>query len=227
MLPDVRRRTAEAVAEVEALVPQRDSSREGTPARVQVEQRIQQAVSRWIRAMEALGVEVKGTWLVDFDNGRGYYCWRWPEDRLDYSTLRRGLRRPVRIGCCAQPRRTTTTSAQDGVSAASFEVRARRQRALPPARRLTWKLRCAVDLDRGVPKTAPPEAVQANDALLGEATVANPRAGRGARSAARARPSSTRCAGAAEGAALGVESAQQGPGARRPPRRSRPWVRLR
>ena len=84
MLPDVRRRTAEAVAEVEALVPQRESSREGTPARAQLEQRIQQAVSRWIRAMEALGVEVKGAWLVDFDNGRGYYCWRWPEDRLDY-----------------------------------------------------------------------------------------------------------------------------------------------
>ena len=84
MLPDVRRRTAQAVAEVESLVPQRDTAQEGTPARVALEQRIQQAVSRWIRSMEALGVEVKGAWLVDFDNGRGYYCWRWPEERLDY-----------------------------------------------------------------------------------------------------------------------------------------------
>jgi hypothetical protein len=32
--------------------------------------------------MEALGVEVKGPWLVDFDNGEGYYCWRWPEEEL-------------------------------------------------------------------------------------------------------------------------------------------------
>jgi len=84
LLPDVRRRTAEAVAEVEALVPQRERSPEGTAARQALEERIQRAVSRWIRAMEALGVEVKGAWLVDFDNGRGYYCWRWPEERLEY-----------------------------------------------------------------------------------------------------------------------------------------------
>ncbi len=34
--------------------------------------------------MEALGVEVKGLWLVDFDNGSGYYCWRWPERELAF-----------------------------------------------------------------------------------------------------------------------------------------------
>jgi hypothetical protein len=34
--------------------------------------------------MEALGVEVKGLWLVDFDNGSGYYCWQWPEEGLEY-----------------------------------------------------------------------------------------------------------------------------------------------
>ena len=84
LLPEVRRRTQQAVEEVDALVPQRDARAEGTPERVEAEQRIQRAVSRWIRAMEALGVEVKGAWLVDFDNGRGYYCWRWPEERLEY-----------------------------------------------------------------------------------------------------------------------------------------------
>ena len=84
MLPEVRRLTAQAVAEWEALARERDALPEGTPSRVELEQRIQRAVSRWIRAMEALGVEVKGAWLVDFDNGRGYYCWRWPEERLEY-----------------------------------------------------------------------------------------------------------------------------------------------
>jgi hypothetical protein len=34
--------------------------------------------------MEALGAEVKGVWLVDFDNGSGYYCWRWPETTVDH-----------------------------------------------------------------------------------------------------------------------------------------------
>jgi len=34
--------------------------------------------------MEALGLEVKGLWLVDFDNGSGYFCWTWPEEGLEY-----------------------------------------------------------------------------------------------------------------------------------------------
>jgi len=84
MLPEVRRQTARAVEEWEELVRERDATPEKAPQRAELEQRIQRAVSRWIRAMEALGVEVKGAWLVDFDNGRGYYCWRWPEERLDY-----------------------------------------------------------------------------------------------------------------------------------------------
>jgi hypothetical protein len=39
---------------------------------------------RWAREMEALGLEVKGLWLVDFDSGSGYYCWQWPEERLEF-----------------------------------------------------------------------------------------------------------------------------------------------
>ena len=31
-----------------------------------------------------LGVSVKGLWLVDFDTGAGHYCWRWPEERLEW-----------------------------------------------------------------------------------------------------------------------------------------------
>ena len=60
--------------------------------------RIRDVVSRWIRAMEALGVEVKGPWLVDFDNGQGYYCWRWPEERLEhYHGYEEGFAGRIRI----------------------------------------------------------------------------------------------------------------------------------
>jgi hypothetical protein len=51
---------------------------------VELEAKLRTVVSRWIRQMEALGVAVKGLWLVDFDNGSGYYCWRWPEERLEW-----------------------------------------------------------------------------------------------------------------------------------------------
>ena len=44
----------------------------------------QRAIMEWAESVVALGVEVKGIWLVDFDSGGGYYCWRYPEPALEY-----------------------------------------------------------------------------------------------------------------------------------------------
>jgi hypothetical protein len=83
VLGDVRARTERAVAQADALLRERE--RAGDPAaRRAVDERIQAVVARWAREIEALGAEVKGVWLVDFDNGSGYYCWRWPEPALDH-----------------------------------------------------------------------------------------------------------------------------------------------
>lgn len=85
VLSEVRRLTAAAVDAVEVLEARQGEVGEGdAAARASVEQELSRAVSAWVRAMEALGVEVKGRWLIDFDNGRGYYCWRWPEEQLEY-----------------------------------------------------------------------------------------------------------------------------------------------
>ena len=46
--------------------------------------RIQHIVNGWADEVRALGVEVKGLWLVDFDNGEGYYCWKYPEDTVGH-----------------------------------------------------------------------------------------------------------------------------------------------
>jgi hypothetical protein len=84
ILPEVRERTANAHAQVEALVASRSRLSADRAARVEVEGKLSRVVSRWIRAMEALGVDVEGAWLVDFDCGRGCYCWRWPEQRVEF-----------------------------------------------------------------------------------------------------------------------------------------------
>jgi hypothetical protein len=85
MVSEVRRLTAAAVEAVDALEARRGAiGRDDDAAGVALEQELARAVAGWVRAMEALGVEVKGRWLVDFDNGRGYYCWRWPEEQLEY-----------------------------------------------------------------------------------------------------------------------------------------------
>jgi hypothetical protein len=83
MVPDVRARTERAVAEVERLEGERDALRPG-PERAELDEQIQQVVQRWAREMEALGADVKGLWLVDFDSGAGYYCWTWPEQELAF-----------------------------------------------------------------------------------------------------------------------------------------------
>jgi len=85
LLPDVRKRTASAVAEVHALLERRESDGDKALTAEQLDAQVGRVTSDWVRAMEALGLEVKGLWLVDFDSGDGiYYCWRHPEEKLEY-----------------------------------------------------------------------------------------------------------------------------------------------
>jgi hypothetical protein len=77
-LPEIRRRTEAAVARMEEVGISEGSNTE------QQEAAAAAILEQWARDMEALGVEVKGPWLVDFDTGAGYYCWRWPEEELAY-----------------------------------------------------------------------------------------------------------------------------------------------
>ncbi len=84
LLGDVRARTEHAVAEVEKLEAERDDAVVETPERAAAEEKLEQAVRRWAPEMDALGLEVKGLWLVDFDSGAGYYCWKWPEAELEF-----------------------------------------------------------------------------------------------------------------------------------------------
>jgi len=74
LLPEVRQATEEAYRRVEALVA---SGRAVQPEADEV-------VQSWAEGLIARGLEIKGLWLVDFDNGSGYYCWKYPEERLDY-----------------------------------------------------------------------------------------------------------------------------------------------
>lgn len=55
-------------------------------------------VNEWAGSVRALGVDVKGIWLVDFDNGSGYYCWRWPEIGIQfYHSYEEGFAGRMRI----------------------------------------------------------------------------------------------------------------------------------
>ena len=71
VLPEVRRITDDAARRVE------ESASEAP-------EDCERIVKEWVDSITAMGVEVKGLWLVDFDSGAGYYCWQHPEGALEH-----------------------------------------------------------------------------------------------------------------------------------------------
>jgi hypothetical protein len=84
LLPEVKALTADAVRRVERLSADLEGVPETDSSRAAVEAKIASAVREWANAIEAMGLAAKGLWLVDFDNGEGYYCWCHPEKTVSH-----------------------------------------------------------------------------------------------------------------------------------------------
>lgn len=80
--PVVRDLTEAAVKQLEALSHELRSTDESNERRTEIESSHREVVEQWTREIESLGCEVKGLWLVDWDAGDGYYCWKYPEPSL-------------------------------------------------------------------------------------------------------------------------------------------------
>ena len=100
LLPQVKEITQHYYDLVEA---QRDtlSNPDDTAEVARVEQRMNALLQEWVSAINALGVDVKGLWLADFDSGDGYYfCWKLGESDIEhfhrYETGFAG-RRPIEL----------------------------------------------------------------------------------------------------------------------------------
>ncbi len=88
LLPKVKALTADAVQDAEELSAELEALGADAENQAPDEERerlnaeLNQVVSRWAGRIQELGLEAKGLWLVDFDNGHGYYCWKHPEEGL-------------------------------------------------------------------------------------------------------------------------------------------------
>jgi hypothetical protein len=84
MLPAVQELTAEAAKDAEALAAVIDDIDEDDPERGVLGAELKLIVDDWAARIREMGLEAKGPWLVDFDNGDGYYCWQHPEPSLSH-----------------------------------------------------------------------------------------------------------------------------------------------
>jgi regulator of sirC expression with transglutaminase-like and TPR domain len=71
LMPQVRERTHDAVERYTSLPGDLEDAR-------------MEIVRGWAEEMQSLGLVIKGLWLVDFDSGGGYYCWKYPEVSLNH-----------------------------------------------------------------------------------------------------------------------------------------------
>ena len=84
LLPDVKHVTADAVRQAESLAARMRGLQDDDPEYARLTTELQEVVDAWTEAVRSLGLEAKGPWLVDFDNGEGYYCWCYPEPSVSY-----------------------------------------------------------------------------------------------------------------------------------------------
>jgi hypothetical protein len=98
LLPHVKHVTAEAVRRAELLAAQLHGLHEEDPEHATLSAALRDVVNGWAQEVQALGLEAKGLWLVDFDNGEGYYCWCYPEETVaHYHGYEEGFKGRVRI----------------------------------------------------------------------------------------------------------------------------------
>ncbi len=83
LLPLIFKLTKKASEEVTALMD-RIHLMEGRSLELEekIEAQINQIIQEWQNKTTKLGALPKGLWLLDFDSGDGYFCWKYPEPKI-------------------------------------------------------------------------------------------------------------------------------------------------
>ena len=85
ILPVVRRITTECSAKVELLIARLETLQlNQTDTICALEKQVNDLIQTWNDKIRKLGAEPRGLWVVDFNSGEGYYCWKHPEIDILY-----------------------------------------------------------------------------------------------------------------------------------------------
>ncbi|MBI4042083.1 MAG: DUF2203 family protein [Deltaproteobacteria bacterium] len=84
VLPSVKKMTVEAIEQAGSLILQIESLSQEDERRANLDDELNAIVDKWVEKVQRLGARPKGLWLIDFDNGEGYYCWKHPESHIQH-----------------------------------------------------------------------------------------------------------------------------------------------
>ncbi|UOF00471.1 DUF2203 domain-containing protein [Bdellovibrio reynosensis] len=85
LLPLIYRMTDDSSREVKSQINKIEAfSDKSHPSVGLIELEINAIIDRWQRKLQKLGASPKGLWMADFDNGDGYFCWKYPEVEINH-----------------------------------------------------------------------------------------------------------------------------------------------
>lgn len=85
LLPIVYRLTETSYKDVRGLMNRLEAIKgKNASLEASIEASVSEIFEKWQQKIKRLGLTPKGLWIVDFDNGNGYYCWKYPETNIDY-----------------------------------------------------------------------------------------------------------------------------------------------
>ena len=85
LLPLVFRLTEDYSRQVKKLINQLEAYPDKKNANaLLLEEKVNKLIELWQCKLEKLGLRPKGLWLCDFDNGAGYFCWKYPESKITF-----------------------------------------------------------------------------------------------------------------------------------------------
>ncbi len=84
VLPIVRRMTERSVRRYRMTRARLEGASYGPDECLRIERELHAQLVEWRDSVERLGCECKGLWIVNFDAGNGYFCWKYPEEDIAY-----------------------------------------------------------------------------------------------------------------------------------------------
>lgn len=90
LIPLIIRITEQAELRIREIVKRLDilkvgiGEEESKKIQTEVEDQVHEIYEQWQNKIFKLGGRPKGIWLCDFDNGSGYFCWKYPEPKITH-----------------------------------------------------------------------------------------------------------------------------------------------